>query len=25
VRPIRDEIKLLIEGLVAEIDAKQEA
>ncbi|MFE6854173.1 arsenate reductase ArsC [Streptomyces sp. NPDC057674] len=25
VRPIRDEIKVLIEGLVAEIDAKQEA
>ncbi|CAM5258044.1 arsenate reductase ArsC [Streptomyces] [Streptomyces griseus] len=25
VRPIRDEIKVLIEGLIAEIDAKQEA
>ncbi|MEV7568904.1 arsenate reductase ArsC [Streptomyces tanashiensis] len=25
VRPIRDEIKVLIEGLVAEIDAKREA
>ncbi|MFE7587687.1 arsenate reductase ArsC [Streptomyces gardneri] len=25
VRPIRDEIKALIEGLIAEIDAKQEA
>ncbi|MFD3534573.1 arsenate reductase ArsC [Streptomyces sp. NPDC058664] len=25
VRPIRDEIKVLIEGLVAEIDAKQKA
>ncbi|MFE6067020.1 arsenate reductase ArsC [Streptomyces sp. NPDC056525] len=25
VRPIRDEIKILIEGLIAEIDAKQEA